>query len=765
MACRRVLIFAIAALATVSIQHQAAQGQGRLRRPAIVVPMAVPADEKTEPAADAAEEEAPDGTRSVVLPDNGDLRRKLDQVRQQIENEHFADAARQLGQFLQSPEIHDFFLSRDEQRRDGRGFLAETRRLLADLPEGGKVAYRDQFEAAARSRLVAAISAGDEPSLRDIAARFPETRAGDEALYRLGHFLRDHGRAQAAAACLERLKSRPEAATPFEPALGKVLAACLAAAGEHRPTDSGSDWPAFRGSPARNAAVAARPPFLAPRWSRQMAGDPRTQLAIERAAQSYAAGHGTALPMLNPLAVGDLLFMRTARGVAALDIATGARRWSEPSDDDGENAGLDRVLWQEPAGGAFSVDEECVYLVDDLAAGQSETSRVIENILSAREHYHAREGNLRWQVGGRDGGAEPRLAGMVFLGPPLAWQGGLYVLAEAKGALSLVALDRLTGKLMWLQELALVEQPLSDDLLRLVGGATPSISAEEIIVCPTSGGVVVALDLTTRSLLWAYRYAQKFPVQPTTVDDIESAPRLDQFDRWLDGTLSIAARRVVLTPLESREIHCLDLNDGRPLWTKPRDDGMFVACVTGDLAIVVGRSSIRAHRLHDGEVAWKLPLKADSFPSGRGVFAGDRYYLPVTSAAILEVVLTDGTIAATHNSPRELPAGNLIWHKGLFVSQGPATLDVFDEREDLVEQTRARLDANPRDVGALLRRGELELSAGNLAEAIAAFRTAHAEARSPKTKSRLIAALFDGVRREIPGHEGLAAELDGLIGP
>jgi outer membrane protein assembly factor BamB len=812
------LTLAIAVLAICGVARHAAQGQGRIRWFNGTAP--VPAADKLE-VPDAADDDAPDGTRSVVLPDNGDLRRKLEQVRQQIDGEHYADAARQLGQFLQDPEIHDFFLSRDDQRRDGHSFLAEIRRLLRELPASGKIAYREQFEAAARTRLNVAIAGGDEPVLRDVAARFPETRAGDEALYRLGHFLRDHGRAHAAATCLQRLLARPEAAAPFEPGLSLTIAACWARSGERQRaldvvsnlrdhqsaaglhvagvnssnlltdagwaeyldrnavSDSGANsgtnlrpqaaadhnWPTFRGNPARNAAVAARPPFLAPRWSRQEAGDARTQLTIERSWQAYRDGSGTALPMLNPLAVGDLVFIRTARGVAAFDLGTGDCRWREPSDDDCENARLDRIIWQEPAGGAFSVDEECVYLVDDLPSGDSESKALRDNTLSAREHFRSREGNLRWQIGGRDGGGEPRLAGVFFLGPPLAvTTGGLYVLAESKGALSLVVLDRLTGRLAWSQELALVEQRISQDLLRLVGGATPSISTDEIIICPTSGGVVVALDLTTRSLLWAYRYVQKAPMQPASVDESDSAPRLDQFDRWLDGTVSIAAGRVVLTPLESREIHCLDLFDGRPIWTKARDDGMFVACMTADLVVVVGRSAVRALRISDGEISWTLPLTG-SFPAGRGVFAGDRYFLPVTSAAVLEIELSTGSLAATHKSPRELPAGNLIWHKGLFVSQGPATLEVFDERETFVDQVRERLDRNPRDAEALLRRGELELSAGHVAEAIAAFRAAHEAARSPKTKSRLIAALLDGVRQDLPGQNSLAAELDTLLGP
>src|SRR5258708_1702857 len=161
MHSRTVFTCALVALATVAAARNAAEGQGRGRLFNGIAP--VPAAEKLEVPEAADNEDAPDGTRSVVLPDNGDLRRKLEQVRQQIEGERYADAARQLGQFLQDPEIHDFFLSRDDQRRDGRSFLAEIRPLLHDLPASGKIPYREQFAAAAATPLHAPVSARHEP--------------------------------------------------------------------------------------------------------------------------------------------------------------------------------------------------------------------------------------------------------------------------------------------------------------------------------------------------------------------------------------------------------------------------------------------------------------------------------------------------------------------------------------------------------------------------------------------------------------------------
>ena len=106
-----------------------------------------------------------------MLPDNGDLRRKLELVRGQIKGQHYSDAARQLGQFLQNTEIRDFFLSQGEERRGGRSFFAEIRRLLTELPPEGQSAYRVQFEPVARTHLNAAINRGDEEGLREVALR------------------------------------------------------------------------------------------------------------------------------------------------------------------------------------------------------------------------------------------------------------------------------------------------------------------------------------------------------------------------------------------------------------------------------------------------------------------------------------------------------------------------------------------------------------------------------------------------------------------
>lgn len=775
--------------------------QAFFRRP-VILPGAEKADDEQQSST-----EAPP---SVVLADNGDLRRRLERIRTLLDEQHLADGARELGQLLQNPETRDFFLSRDENRRDGRSFQAELRFMIRNLPADGRAVYAAQFEPVAKQQLHTAIEAGSESALRDVALRFPATPSGDEALYRLAHRLWEHGRPEPAAACLARLLAAPDSSARFEPGLSLLLAACQRHCGqsaefaataqrlqtfkENRearlagrpladvlPSDPSSsnwdrllgpisprnaepadDWTVFRGGTARNRTVAARAPLLAPRWSAELPLGTQARMAADRRARAHRDGRGTHVPMLSPLAIGDLLLTRVGRGIVAWSLESGAAVWKYPTGDALEGGDDGERLWREPGGGLFAADHECFYVVD---AGDSVSSaadaRNLTGRLSAHEHFQGREGRLRWQVGGSDGGNEPALAGISFLGAPLSYRGRSYVLAEWKGAITLVVLDNVTGRLAWSQELALIEESVGEDPFRRMVGAAPTISADDVIICPTSGGAVIAVDLTTQSLLWAYRYSRKPAMTNNPFD--EGTPRLDQRDRWLDGTVTIAGDFVLLTPPESGDLHCLNRHDGHVAWTKPRGKGLFLGGIAADRVLVVDRAGMTAWNLSDGEPAWPAPLEfpSPSIVCGRGVLAEQAYYIPVTTGAIVQVDVTSGQIAADHRMIREQLPGNLIWHRGTFISQGPELLQAFDE----VSAVERQLESTPTTAAELVIHGDLQLARGEIDAAIKTFRSANAAAPGGKARSRLIAALLDGVRLNLPEKAELEAELDRLLLP
>ncbi len=112
-----------------------------------------------------------------------------------------------------------------------------------------------------------------------------------------------------------------------------------------------------------------------------------------------------------------------------------------------------------------------------------------------------RYAHLKWMVGSETGLDEPKLAGAFFLGAPLPLAGQLFVLAELNAEIRLVALDGQTGKQVWSQPLAHVDSiSLMNNQRRRLAGASPSY-ADGILICPTSAGAIVGVELASRSLL------------------------------------------------------------------------------------------------------------------------------------------------------------------------------------------------------------------------------------------------------------------------
>lgn len=137
-----------------------------------------------------------------------------------------------------------------------------------------------------------------------------------------------------------------------------------------------------------------------------------------------------------------------------------------------------------------------------IAADSDET---LVNRLVAREL--ASQGKIAWQVGGMESRREPKLAGAFFLGSPLPVDGVLYAIAEIKREVRLVALEATTGKLLWQQQLVPALRGVGLDNFRRRYGATPAL-AQGVLVCPTSAGAVVAVDVANRSLLWGVYYGK-----------------------------------------------------------------------------------------------------------------------------------------------------------------------------------------------------------------------------------------------------------------
>lgn len=780
----------------------------------------------------------------ILFPTDRTTVRLLSMSRELLENERYSEAVRHLGHILHAEQ--DYFFQPDPQQPFHRSLKAEAVKLIGELPEEGREAYRLQYGARAQQMLDEAVKSGDPDKVAEVSRTYFHTSAGYEATLLLAGDHLDHGRALAAALCLQRLRATDRVAAKWEPMLSLQLATCWLRAGlqdkaeetlvqlrervggekitvggesiawfgdDEKAVDWLSErlgpqlqlvsadlaeWLMFRGNASRTAVSSGGSPLLNPRWKVPTTDDPTIEKILAELQNRYDDQHLSSLPSVHPLVVDDVVLMRTTSNLLAVDLITGKRLWNVPSDDSIEalldvrggaaantpqlEAGLEQRIWNDATYGTLSSDGANVYSIEDLnpfngtvttipgrAVIMQETSGPqVYNRLTAHD---IETGKLIWELGGPGGEAELELANTYFLGPPLPMAGQLYCLAETAGEIQLLALSARTGKLEWSQQLAMLERNILQDPIRASCGASPSY-ADGVMVCPTSAGAVIAVNLTTRSLLWGYRY-------PVT-DNYQANSRMmiirrggavfqaggdsSSTEGWADSSVTISDGQVILTPAESDEMYCLDLLDGSLLWKKDREDGLYVAGVQDANVIVVGRNSLRALHLADGEAAWgDVEFPDSAAPSGRGFINGSQLFLPLSTAEVATFELSNGELVARSRSRDGSVPGNLISHGGTILAQGVQNLESFYQLEYLENEVKGTLSEEPENATALALRGEIRLHSGAVEEAVADLRRSLQLAPDPHTQQLLVDALLEGLRIDFTTYRASIDELETLI--
>ncbi len=792
----------------------------------------------------------------IFLPADRDLRQQLSRAETALEEARYGDAVTLLVDLLDNPDGEDYFL---QQGNDGTAtsLRAEAQRLLGSMPAEGRNAYEILYGARARRMLNEAVELGDAAKLTEVSRRFFHTQAGYEATLLLGRYHLNRGRPLAGALALRRI-AETDAAARFEPELSLVLATCWMYAeqpepaaqvlrklkenqpnvrvkiagnpvelfkqedqalawleesiGERRrPRSAGQhEWVIFRGNASRTGESLGSLPLTNFRWAVPTVNDPADEDLVEQLRKQYLDQGLPAIPTLQPLAVDDVILMRTPDRLLAVDFASGKRIWEFPPWDEAaffqdrqqsllrnkpsvaspRLSQLHQRIWDDVPYGHFSSDGSSVFVIHDLGftrpAGYNGRVNFIgrggvqlNNPGFPKSHNQLAsldlesQGKLIWLVGGESGEDEPQLAGAFFLGAPLPLNGQLYVLAEVNGEIRLVVLDAANGRQLWSQQLAHVDaRTILIDATRRLAGATPSF-ADGVLICPTSSGAVVAVDVATRSLLWGYTYAQQ-SIDPRRMQMFRMGlypNQPQQFgNRWADASAAIADGKVIITPVESQELHCLDLVSGKPLWKAPRvfDQGgakntlLFTACVHNKQVVVVGKTHVTALNLADGSPAWKEPLALGSMPSGTGFRSGDSYFLPVSEGEVLRIDLASGTVSQRVRSDK--PLGNLICYQGEVISQNVDVLSTFYQTDRLEERIDELLKNNPEDPWALARHGEILLRDGRVGEALAALeRAASLNPDDDATGTLFVKTLLEAMRQDFAEHRARAEQLAGRI--
>lgn len=570
-------------------------------------------------------------------------------------------------------------------------------------------------------------------------------------------------------------------------------------------------WTMFRGNPSRTAVSAKASPVWDSLWTATTVTDaaltediasPESlekvqqrlrDLEKKRKSRSYLT-----LPAAHPLVVDGLVIARSVRNVYANDLKTGEVVWKTVACDPdfGKFLGqattgssqststLDMLLeqraWRDATVGTLSSDGKLVYSVEEAGYVNSNyrySTRAPKQ--PGMESYNklmafdVETGKLKWEIGGsNEGPHQLPLAGMYFLGPPLPLGGRLFCLAEQRGEIRLVVVDPDASnaapqpKMLWSQPLIHPNAGVDRVALRRMAGLSPSYSGG-VLVCPTTAGAVVAIDPARRLLLWGYRYKSKAEEVARPNTRIRFRNRVYQASnedsgRWVDAAATIADSRIILTPRDSEELHCVSLIDGSLLWKQARDGGLYVGAVHGDNVIVVGRNEIRALRLADGKPAWKHSTALPT-PSGRGFQTRGYYHVPLSTGEIATINLESGRLVARSKTRSGEVLGNLVSANGAIVSQSIDKLVGFKPFDALQAEVEAKMKANPNSPEALAIRGEMRLHSGDEEGGLDDLRKSIGIKSSPRARALVVASLLEGLRLDFAKYRDASPEIERLL--
>lgn len=418
--------------------------------------------------------------------------------------------------------------------------------------------------------------------------------------------------------------------------------------------------------------------------------------------------------------------------------------------------------------GTLSSDGRIIFSVEDngFFNRYSSVTRGVTHPLAPKSSnslvfVEAKSGRLKHGFGrGED---EWQLQDHFFMGVPLVLGDHLYCIAEVSGEIRLLGMKlnysaRNTSEPDYS---AVVEftQPLvrpSEDInmhpSRRISGVTPSY-ADGVLVCQTTAGAVVGFDLKRRSLMWGYQYGSRYQTDDTNpraalMRRANSKSRLNQPEdegRWTTATSAIWKSRVIVTPRDSDELHCIDLLTGDTVWRRPRSNGLFLACIHNGNAIIVNTSGVEAISVETGKPSWTNPIPT-GMPSGHGCRSGDRYFLPLGNKRVGVIDLNVGRLLAELPALHGRQAGNLVASNGVVVSQSLDGISAFLPDGESIIAGGENKDAEK------LRSGLIQIASGKVTEGMRLVR-ASADNGFQASQRVVVKAFLEGMRLDFASHQ------------
>ncbi|MDO4628733.1 MAG: PQQ-binding-like beta-propeller repeat protein [Planctomycetia bacterium] len=338
--------------------------------------------------------------------------------------------------------------------------------------------------------------------------------------------------------------------------------------------------------------------------------------------------------------------------------------------------------------------------------------------------YDIRTGKLVWQL------EEDTLTaqGLMFLGSPLCIGETLYVIGERNGLVQLFALEKNSGKILWLQTLSLA---LPQGIREAIA-CTPQM-CEGVLLCPTPNGVLVGVDSVTHTLRWGNVFispdmmdSRHAYFEPSLASRIQGNLIYDNLD---NREIIVRGERAYFFTYKTSSLVCMNGTTGEILWNVQPAYG-YIATVDDKYVYVKTPQGFKIFQVEDGKELMSRLFMVGNLPtSGLGFMAGKDYFLSQNGNRVTRYSLADYEEPEKENPARGLPReiatrhdsgtlGNLVPAGDFILSHNGVMLEAFVQKNAAPEYIKTLREKDADSPEALMVEATMFWDKGQLADAI-----------------------------------------------
>ncbi|MGZ0171388.1 MAG: outer membrane protein assembly factor BamB family protein [Planctomycetales bacterium] len=596
------------------------------------------------------------------------------------------------------------------------------------------------------------------------------------------------------------------------------------------------------------------PSLARPDWQINSGLDDETATLARHALHEHFEQSIPVLSQARPLVVDGVVVRRSLTQVSAHDVQSGRLLWSDQSESEAGqsasrltmNLSLQELMAQKLARGLqidslqsrLSTDGQRVFTVES-GAGMMPGGMSARRGLLPRVNYQSqaqnrivarriRTGELEWNLTAdsildaasygerandsdsdvsqraarddpnQDGDSSPGFENrtsypdVYFCGLPTAVDRLVLGLVQVADTLRLYAADRKTGRISWSLNVAEVSRlsPADSDWRSLDCRVT---LVDGVLVCPTGSGLLVGVDLGTRSVIWSRRYSRgDLPLDVTRLPFAPARPHRPWWQGWRDnhflrvvGSVAETASGnsrfknaesiLIAAGPDADDVNAIDPRTGQQLWSH-RVESPVDLIAASDRIVIVTRRFVSALDPQSGDVMWKVPCRE---PVGTGYTVNivtnggtgkvSKFHVfPVRGGSLVAVNCDDGTSIESVDRLESL--------SGCLISAGERVISLNSERLSVwpilssmpgsrrTVETTVPSNADDTKLSAAIDLATFDRSCGLFAEAAARLRT---EADSPQAKRELSKILLAWLRSGTISAQQIslvASEAEQLVG-